>query len=66
MRFENFEIRVRNELWKRNMKAKELAKELGISEAYLSDILKGKREAEEQRKRIVYILNLDGDSDDVC
>lgn len=65
MTFETFEVRVRNELWKRKMTAMQLAETIGISQAYLSDILKGKRDAPEQRKRISYILGLDGDSDDV-
>lgn len=59
-----FGVRVRNELWKRNMKAKDLARMLSISEAYLSDILNGKREGEEQKKRIRYVLDMDGDSDE--
>lgn len=61
MTSETFEIRVRNELWKRKMSAKQLAETLEISEGYLSDILKGKRNAPEQRKRIIYILSLGGD-----
>ncbi|MFL2104171.1 helix-turn-helix transcriptional regulator [Mycobacteroides abscessus] len=65
MTSETFEIRVRNELWKRKMSAKQLAETLNISEAYLSDILKGKRNAPEQRKRIIYILSMDGDSNDI-
>lgn len=65
MTYETFEVRVRNELLKRKMKAYQLAKMLDISEAYLSDILRGKRDAPEQRKKIAYILNLDGDSNDI-
>lgn len=65
MIYETFEVRVRNELLKRKMKAYQLAEMLNISEAYLSDILRGKRDATEQRKKIAYILNLDGDSNDI-
>lgn len=65
MTSETFEIRVRNELWKRKMSAKQLAETLEISEGYLSDILKGKRNAPEQRKRIIYILSLGGEKNDV-
>ncbi len=65
MTYETFEVRVRNELLKRKMKAYQLAEMLNISEAYLSDILRGKRDATEQRKKIAYILNLDGDSNDI-
>lgn len=65
MTSETFEIRVRNELWKRKMTARQLAETLSISEGYLSDILKGKRDAHEQRKRIRYILSLGGENNDV-
>ncbi|UOQ85661.1 helix-turn-helix domain-containing protein [Gracilibacillus salinarum] len=54
-------IKIRNELYKRDMKHSELAKELGISGAYLSDILSGKRtgkKAQEHVKRIKIILGI--------
>ncbi|WP_405100750.1 helix-turn-helix domain-containing protein [Oceanobacillus sp. FSL H7-0719] len=57
-------IKVRNELIRNNMKHGELAKLLGISGPYLSDILNGKRtgpKAQEHIKRIRKILNIRGE-----
>ncbi|KIH70044.1 helix-turn-helix domain-containing protein [Salinicoccus roseus] len=53
-----FGLKVRSELLKRNMTSKQLAEMLGISGAYLSDILRGRRDAEEQKKRIAKILDI--------
>lgn len=53
-----FGLQVRGELLKRNMTLKQLADMLGISSAYLSDILRGRRDAEEQKKRIAAILEI--------
>ncbi|WP_305751862.1 helix-turn-helix domain-containing protein [Mammaliicoccus sciuri] len=53
-----FGLKVRTELLKRNMTNKELAKMLEISNAYLSDILRGRRDAFEQKKRIAKILDI--------
>ena len=55
----NFEIAVKTALLKRGMKNQNLAKDVGVSESYLSDILKGNRKAEQHRKRICEILDLD-------
>lgn len=55
----NFEIAVKTTLLKRGMKNQNLAKDVGVSESYLSDILKGNRKAEHHRKRICEILDLD-------
>nr|DAS19190.1 MAG TPA: SOS-response transcriptional repressor [Caudoviricetes sp.] len=55
----NFEIAVKTALLKRGMKNQNLAKDVGVSESYLSDILKGNRKAERHRKRICEILDLD-------
>ena len=52
-----FGLRVRTELLKRNITNKQLADMLGISSAYLSDIL-GRRDAFEQKKRIAKILEI--------
>lgn len=54
-------IKVRSELYKHNLTHKDLAKELGISGAYLSDILNGKRtgpKAQEHVKHIRKILKV--------
>ena len=44
-----FGMKVRMELLKRNITNKQLADMLGISSAYLSDILRGRRDAFEQK-----------------
>lgn len=46
----DFGLKVRTELLKRNMTNKQLAEMLEISSAYLSDILRGRRDAFEQKK----------------
>ncbi|WP_368655219.1 helix-turn-helix domain-containing protein [Ornithinibacillus sp. 4-3] len=54
-------IKIRSELFKRGMEHRELAKLLGISGAYLSDILNGKRtgkKAQEHIKHACKILGL--------
>lgn len=54
-------VKVRSELFKRKMKHGELAEMLGISGAYLSDILNGKRtgpKAQEHVKHIRKILGI--------
>lgn len=53
-----FGMKVRMELLKRNITNKQLADMLGISSAYLSDILRGCRDAFEQKKRIAKILEI--------
>ncbi len=58
---EDLSIRVRNELYRKKMKHAELAQLLGISGAYLSDILSGKRDgakAQEHIQRICKILGI--------
>lgn len=54
----NFEIKVYTKIKKNNMTYKELAKELGISQAYLSQILKGKRIAKKYKKQIEEKLDI--------
>ncbi|HCU9617823.1 TPA: helix-turn-helix transcriptional regulator [Staphylococcus aureus] len=54
----DFGLKVRTELLKRDMTNKQLAEMLEISSAYLSDILRGRRDAFEQKKRIVRILEI--------
>lgn len=59
MDYKKFELAVRNELWKRDINMNEFAKMLGITAPYLSDILKGKRDAQKQRERIIKILGIE-------
>ncbi|ULW62837.1 helix-turn-helix domain-containing protein [Staphylococcus aureus] len=54
----DFGLKVRTELLKRNMTNKQLAEMLEISSAYLSDILRERRDAFEQKKRIAKILEI--------
>ncbi|HFF0464001.1 TPA: multiprotein-bridging factor 1 family protein [Staphylococcus aureus] len=54
----DFGLKVRTELLKRDMTNKQLAEMLEISSAYLSDILRGRRGAFEQKKRIARILEI--------
>lgn len=58
---EDLGIEVRNRLWKAKMSQSQLAEMLGISEAYLSDIIRGKKDgakAQEHVKRIKSILGI--------
>lgn len=57
----DFGIKVRTELLKRELTLTELAAELGISTAYLSDILRGRRDATEQKQRIAKLLDLENE-----
>lgn len=54
----DFGLQVRNELLKRNITMKKLADMLEISNAYLSDILRGRRDAPHQKERIAKLLNI--------
>ncbi|WP_075201856.1 helix-turn-helix transcriptional regulator [Floricoccus tropicus] len=55
----NLAVQVRVELVQKNMTQADLAKALGISQSYLSDILKGKRSSEKQIELIKKVLNID-------
>ena len=60
MNKQEFEIAVKTALIKNEkLNLSKLAKELGISAAYLSDVVRGNRKAEQYRKRICEILDLD-------
>lgn len=56
-----FEKAVRKTLIDRDMKLTDLADQLGISLTYLYDILNENRKAEHQKKKIIEILELEGD-----
>lgn len=59
-----FGVRVKVELLRRNMSQKELARILGISDAYLTDLLRGKRtgpKAQDRLATIKKILNIKED-----
>lgn len=60
MNKQEFEIVIKTALIKNEkLNLSKLAKKLGISVAYLSDIVRGNRKAAHYRKRICEILDLD-------
>ncbi|PFB05042.1 helix-turn-helix domain-containing protein [Bacillus wiedmannii] len=54
----SFEIKVKTWLIINDMKQKDLAEMLEISNPYLSDILSGKRNGKKVRKKIMKILDV--------
>lgn len=54
----DFEKKVRHALIDKDMTAPELAKQLGITNAYLNDLLKNKRYGENMRAKIVEYLGI--------
>lgn len=58
---QRFAVAVYAKLKAINMKQTDLAKMLGISNPYLSDIINGKRDASKVRKEIAEILEIDVD-----
>lgn len=55
---ENLDLKIRAELRKRKMTFGELAELVGISGAYLSDILNGKRDGKKALEHIETIKNI--------
>ncbi|EAE9705224.1 transcriptional regulator [Listeria monocytogenes] len=58
---QRFAVAVYAKLKAINMKQSDLAKMLGISNPYLSDIINGKRDAAKVRKEIAEILEIEVD-----
>ncbi|EAC5373474.1 XRE family transcriptional regulator [Listeria monocytogenes] len=58
---QRFAVAVYAKLKAINMKQSDLAKMLGISNPYLSDIINGKRDTSKVRKEIAEILEIDVD-----
>lgn len=50
--------KVRSEMFKRNMKQKQLADLLGISSAYLSDIINGRKDGPKAQEHIEHIKKI--------
>ncbi|KLV25698.1 XRE family transcriptional regulator [Niallia circulans] len=50
--------KVRSELFKRKIKQKELAEMLGISTAYLSDIINGRKDGPKAQEHIKHIKKI--------
>ncbi|GIN60489.1 hypothetical protein J27TS8_04820 [Robertmurraya siralis] len=55
---EDLGAKVRSELFKRKMKQKELAKMVGISNAYLSDIINGRKDGPKAQVHIEHIKKI--------
>lgn len=55
---ENLDLKIRMELRKRKMKLSDLAEMLGISNAYLSDILNGKRDGKKALEHVETIKKI--------
>ncbi|SDJ76964.1 helix-turn-helix transcriptional regulator [Salimicrobium halophilum] len=50
--------RVKNELFRRDMRQKDLAEMLNVSSAYVSDIIHGRRSGEKAQKHIKQICKI--------
>lgn len=55
---EDLGVQVRSELFKRKMKQKELAHLLGISNAYLSDIINGRKDGPKAQEHVKHIRKI--------
>lgn len=56
-----FGIKVKKRLVELNMTQRQLAKDIGINENYLTDILKGRRSGKKYKDAITRKLNIDCD-----
>lgn len=55
---EDLGVKVRSELFKRKMSQKQLAEMLGISSAYLTDIIRGRKDGPKAQERIKHIRKI--------
>lgn len=55
---EDLSVKVRSELFKRKMSQKELAELLGISSAYLSDIINGRKDGPKAQEHVKHIRKI--------
>jgi len=55
---EDLGVQVRSELFKRKMNQQDLAKMVGISSAYLSDIIRGKKDGKKAQEHIRHIRKI--------
>lgn len=60
---ENFGIEVKKKLLDMRMQQLELAEKLGISKAYLSEILSGKKESLDMKRKILSIIDEECESE---
>ncbi|WP_285397607.1 helix-turn-helix transcriptional regulator [Lysinibacillus sp. fls2-241-R2A-57] len=55
---EDLGAQVRSELFKRKMSQKDLAEMVGISSAYLSDIIRGRKDGKKAQEHIKHIRKI--------
>lgn len=55
---ENFELLVKTQLIKKSLTISKIAQEMGISVAYLSDIIRGNRKSLSRKQELCKILEL--------
>lgn len=58
MPYSEFGIRCRTQMLRKGIKGTQISKQLGISNAYLSDILRGGRDGGQYKVKIANILDL--------
>ncbi|WP_427340874.1 helix-turn-helix domain-containing protein [Caloranaerobacter sp. DY30410] len=58
-----FGVKVKQKLAEKNMEQKELAKIIGISPSYLTDILRGRKQGLKYKTLINEVLEIDGEND---
>ncbi|MFJ5564792.1 helix-turn-helix domain-containing protein [Lysinibacillus xylanilyticus] len=54
----NLGMQVKSALWKKDMSQKELAELVGISSAYLSDIIRGRKDGPKAQEHIKHIRKI--------
>lgn len=54
-----FEQKAKIQMIKKNLTLQDIADELGISKAYVSDILKGNRNPEDKKQQIIEFLEIE-------
>lgn len=60
----NFELRVKLELTKKRLTVTELSRQIGISVAYCSDVIRGNRNAKHIKEKICEILKIKIEKED--
>lgn len=59
--YTEFGAEARKIMLQRNLKMKDVAQEIGVSVAYVSDIFKGARSGEKQKPRIAKMLGMESE-----
>lgn len=55
---EDLGVQVKSALWKKDMSQKQLAEMVGISSAYLSDIIRGRKDGPKAQEHIKHICKM--------